>query len=150
MNATSQRGRWVRPALTLDALHARAIPEPNSGCLLWLGAVNQFGYGRTLFQGSRTVAHRASYILACGPVPDGLELDHLCRVRSCINPLHLEPVTKLENGRRGVAGEKSGAQQRSKTHCPQGHPYAGANLFIRARGHRECRVCMAARQKKEA
>jgi hypothetical protein len=141
------RGKWGRSPTSLATLEARAIPEPNSGCLLWLGAINQFGYGRAGLNGRRMVAHRAAFILACGPVPDELELDHLCRVRSCINPAHLEPVTKLVNVRRGIAGTAHTKRQRAKTHCPAGHPYSGDNLFTRARGHRECRICMRDRQK---
>jgi hypothetical protein len=139
------RGRWARPEKTFAALEAMAIPEPNSGCLLWMGMVNQYGYGRVKIGGQRTVAHRAAYELACGPVPDGLELDHLCRVRCCINPAHLEPVTHRENGRRGVAGQHHADRQAAKTHCPEGHPYSGANLFLRRNGYRECRACMRAR-----
>ena len=146
------RGEWARPPVTSASLEARAIPEPNSGCLLWLGTVNQFGYGRTNLHGRRIVAHRAAYILACGPVPDDLELDHLCRVRCCINPKHLEPVTKTVNVRRGVAGAVNRARQIGKTHCPHGHPYSGANLFVRNDGQRECRTCMRQRNanRKEA
>lgn len=144
------RGKWKRPAATLDGLLQNTIPEPNSGCLLWLGAVNQFGYGRASVNGRRTVAHRAVYEMTCGPVAADLELDHLCRVRCCVNPTHLEPVTKRVNGLRGLAGVKSGAMQRAKTHCPQGHPYSGDNLFLRARGHRECRACMAERNRRIA
>lgn len=141
----TMRGRWKRPDVTLEALMAQTMPEPNSGCLFWMGALNQFGYGRVGVNGRRTVAHRAIYEMACGPVDPSLELDHLCRVRCCVNPAHLEPVTKRVNGLRGVAGVKSGAMQRAKTHCPHGHPYSGDNLFLRASGHRECRTCMRAR-----
>jgi hypothetical protein len=140
------RGRWRRPQQTLDRMFANSAPIPHCGCWVWMGATNQFGYGRALLDGQRMVAHRAAYILAHGNVPGDLELDHLCRVRSCINPDHLEPVEKLENIRRGIAGEWFAAQQRAKTHCPQGHPYAGDNLFIRkGRPHRECRACMKER-----
>jgi hypothetical protein len=146
----TNRGKWVRPEPTLDGLLSKTIPEPNSGCLLWLGPVNQFGYGRASIKGRKQVAHRAVYEMACGPVPDGLELDHLCRVRCCVNVAHLEPVTKQVNGLRGMAGVKSGAMQRAKTHCPEGHPYSGANLFLRSSGRRECRTCMRARNRRTA
>lgn len=146
----NNRGKWARQSATLDGLLERTMPEPNSGCLFWMGTVNQFGYGRVTVAGRRTVAHRAVYEMACGPVSPGLELDHLCRVRSCVNPAHLEPVTKRVNGLRGLAGVKSGAMQRAKTHCPEGHPYSGANLFLRSSGHRECRICMRARNRSAA
>lgn len=144
----TRRGKWARPAQTFQAMEDNSIPEPNSGCLLWLGAMNQFGYGRARLNGKRMVAHRVAYILSREPVPDDLELDHLCRVRCCINPAHLEPVTKRVNGLRGHAGVKSGAQQRAKSHCPHGHPYAGDNLFVTNEGHRECRTCMRARDRR--
>lgn len=146
----TMRGKWERHAPTLDDLLAKAIPEPNSGCMLWLGAINQFGYGRVGIKGRRTVAHRAVYEMACGPVPDGLDLDHLCRVRCCVNPAHLEPVTRQVNAARGICGKVTAARQRSKTHCPHGHAYGGENLFITNEGHRECRTCMRARSQRTA
>lgn len=80
--------------------------EPNSGCWLWAGADNASGYGKlAIGHSARVYAHRASYELAKGPIPDGMHLDHLCRVTCCINPDHLEPVTNRENARRGQAGD---------------------------------------------
>lgn len=73
-----------------------------------------------------------------GPIPDGLVIDHLCRNPQCVNPMHLEPVTPEENTRRGIGGWNT----RAKTHCPQGHPYSGANLYINpTSGARVCRTC---------
>lgn len=86
--------------------------------------------------GERKVVHRIAYELLVGPIPDGLQLDHLCRVRNCVNPDHLEPVTGQENMRRGYFG--------TKTHCPNGHAYDEANTYIfsNTRGrHRQCRTC---------
>jgi hypothetical protein len=71
--------------------------DPNTGCWLWSGALNEFGYGITGSKRWGYLAHRASYARFVGPIPEGLELDHLCRVRRCINPDHLEPVTHREN-----------------------------------------------------
>jgi hypothetical protein len=93
-------------------------------------------------------AHRVAYEALIGPIPDGLQLDHLCRNRACVNPLHTEPVTQIENIRRGEAGVPSGSQQRAKTHCPQGHPYSQGNTYIRKNGHRMCRTCNAAAQRR--
>jgi hypothetical protein len=104
-----------------------------SGCWVWVGAVNNKGYGLTWFRRKITTAHRAYFIIAYGAVPTGLTLDHLCRNTRCVNPVHLEPVTHQENMRRGFFG--------SKTHCPQGHPYAGENLVIPKSGGRRCRTC---------
>lgn len=80
-----------------------------------------------------TYVHRAAYEVLVGPVPEGLELDHLCRVRHCYNPSHLEPVTRLENMRRTM---KNGPD-----HCPQGHEYTPENSYVHARGDRQCRAC---------
>src|SRR5690349_14827083 len=107
----------------------KIAPEPNSGCWLWVGAVNDRGYGQISNEApsrKKIYAHRFSYELHKGPIQSGLDLDHLCRVRCCVNPDHLEPVTRLENVRRG----DDGAKNRGKTHCPQGHPYSGHNLII--------------------
>ncbi|HEY8766071.1 MAG TPA: HNH endonuclease signature motif containing protein [Dehalococcoidia bacterium] len=75
------------------------------GCWPWTGVIHPLGYGHVNIPGTRNpqMAHRASYEFFVGPIPDGLELDHLCRNRGCVNPSHLEPVTHLENVRRGAA-----------------------------------------------
>src|SRR6516164_7314046 len=77
------------------------IPEPNSGCWLWFGVQTKDGYGRWGGGANRKLAHRISYERAKGPVPIGMQIDHLCRVRCCVNPDHLEVVTPLENNARG-------------------------------------------------
>lgn len=70
-------------------------------CWTWTGYTEaKSGYGRLSFGGARSYAHRVAYELAVGPIPEGLDLDHLCRVRNCVNPTHLEPVTRGENVRR--------------------------------------------------
>lgn len=112
------------------------IPEPNTGCWLWTGGLND-GYGRFRAGGKPVQAHVYSYERFVGPVPVGLVLDHKCRVRCCVNPAHLEPVTNEENIRRGDAG----VWLLAKTHCPSGHPYAGDNLYFHRRGDRLCRTC---------
>lgn len=99
-------------------------------CWEWTGAKSG-GYGSLKVDGRMAKAHRLVYELLVGPIPEGLELDHLCRKAS-----HLEPVTHAENVRRGRVGENS----KVKTHCPQGHPYAGDNL-VRTNGRRVCRTC---------
>lgn len=91
------------------------------------------------------MAHRVAYELVVGPIPDGLQLDHLCKVRKCVNPAHLEAVTCGENIRRGDTGKAAAEVQSSKTHCPQGHPYSGDNLAHyrgrHGRRYRACRIC---------
>lgn len=112
-------------------------------CWLWKGAVNNKGYGQ--FRLEKTVlAHRVAYELVKGPIPYGMELDHLadlCASTLCVNPDHLEPVTHVENCRRG----KAGSHNKVKTHCPVGHLYEGRNLMIVGEGRRQCRACTYAR-----
>ena len=88
-------------------------------------------------------AHRVFYEALVGPIPNALELEHLCRVRHCVNPSHLEAVTHRESTHRGLVGTTN----RAKTHCPQGHPYHGDNLVIvksSSRVNRQCRECSRA------
>jgi len=119
---------------------AKYVVQPN-GCWEWVAARNNGGYGK--FTISRTgwmLAHRWSYLHYVGPVPDGLQLDHLCRNRACVRPDHLEAVTAQVNLLRGKTVAASNA---AKTHCPRGHELAGANLYRRSDGRRECRACIA-------
>jgi len=112
-------------------------------CWIYPGYCNtKTGYGNAQFDGQRMEAHTATYRLLIGPVPEGLELDHLCRVRACCNPLHLEPVTHRVNLLRG---ESPAAHQAKQTHCLHGHPLSGDNLVSYQRGKRLCRICMARR-----
>jgi hypothetical protein len=103
-------------------------------CQLWPGRVDAAGYGRG--KGSHT-AHRLAYIAAYGPVPKGLEIDHLCRNRRCVNVDHLEAVTHAENMRRARRAHLRDA-------CVNGHQYTLKTTYIRANGTRECRTCNAA------
>lgn len=121
----------------------KVSPEPNSGCWLWLGANSGTGgYGKFWFEGKDRYSHRHAYEALIGPVPEHLDLDHLCRVTSCCNPLHLEAVPHVENIRRGNTGKISGARQKAKTHCPNGHPYDEANTYHNPKtNQRHCRAC---------
>lgn len=98
-------------------LERHFIPEPNSGCWLWVGSVTGPGYGQISNpdrRGKPLLAHRVSYELHVGPIPEGFDLDHLCRVRCCINPRHLDPVTRRENLRRGIGRYHRNPQPREK------------------------------------
>ncbi len=101
-------------------------------CWLWTGATRWGGYG-VFHNGVLVPAHRLSYELARGPIPNGLVLDHLCRVTSCVNPAHLEPVTHRENILRGVRKDK----------CHRGHPYSFENKHVSKSGRWRCRKCEA-------
>lgn len=109
-------------------------------CWLWTGATNGKGYGSVGILGSGTsaLAHRHVYELLVAEIPDGLALDHLCMVKSCVNPEHLEPVTREENASRYA---------RTITHCAKGHELAGDNLVTLTRKsgtvRRVCRACRA-------
>lgn len=130
----------------LDRICARLV-QGDGGCWLWTAGLTSriegCGYGALHQDGRYRVAHRVLYEELIGKVPPGLELDHLCRVRRCCNPNHLEPVTRQENGRRGIAGKVAAAKNKAKTHCLKGHPYSGDNLVIREKGWRGCRICRA-------
>jgi hypothetical protein len=125
------------------AVEERLEPEPNSGCWLWVGADNGWGYGSFNRDRRRYAVHRLMYEAARGPIPPGLEIDHLCRVRSCANPAHMEPVTRRENQLRGRGFVASEARQ---THCLHGHAFTDDNTYLRRdRLGRQCRACAARR-----
>lgn len=132
--------------MSLEERFEAKIERLPSGCWQWRGATSERGYGH-LFDGVRRArpAHVIAYELAHGPVPDGKELDHLCRNPSCVNPAHLEAVTHRENMRRGLGWAGVNAR---KTHCAQGHAYDEANTYVCHRPDgaitRTCRLCNSA------
>ncbi len=107
------------------------------GCWYWTGAVTSKGYGSVAAGGKVVSTHRRAYELLVGPIPDGLQIDHLCENKRCCNPAHLEAVTGLVNMSRTA--------QARKTHCINGHPLSGTNLLIKPRANgkviRNCRTC---------
>ena len=116
------------------------VRKDDSGCWLWTRACYANGYGRFVAAGERWAAHRYAYALVKGPIPEGLTLDHLCRVRHCVNPTHLEPVTIGENVLRGIGPT---AQHARQTHCVHGHEFTPENLLVTKR-RRICRTCRRA------
>lgn len=126
--------------LALDnGLALKIAPCPVTGCWLW-SSWQAGGYGRIKVRGKSYQAHRYIYELLIGPIPNGLQLDHLCRQTFCVNPEHMEPVTQRENCRRGIG---PAAQCARRTHCPEGHPLEGENLVpsLLAKGTRLCLIC---------
>lgn len=127
---------------TLRERIERAVQiDPESGCWEWQRAHDGEGYGFIKVSGRQLRAHRVSYELHVGAIPDGLPLDHLCRNTSCVNPEHLEPVTHAENMRR--APTTLAAINAAKTHCPKGHSYDEYGYVWQ--GRRYCRECRRVR-----
>lgn len=124
-----------------ERLRSRYQVDDVTSCWNWTGAISAGKYGSLYSNGRMQKAHRLSYELSCGSIPDGLDLDHLCRNTRCINPAHLEPVTRSENLRRSPIMDRHS----HKTRCPNGHPYEGENLHVRTNGHRVCVTCRRAK-----
>lgn len=133
-------GRPFNRDLDTDAVQG---PLPTA-CWMWRWAKCPKGYAQYHANG-HIRAHRAVYEMFKGTIPSGLQLDHLCRNRACVNPDHLEPVTARENILRG---ESIQAKNARKTHCASGHEYAGENLYLMPRGGRWCRACNRERRKR--
>ncbi len=116
-------------------IESRIERVPFSGCWIWMGGISPDGYSNGMY--------RKSYLHFRGEIPKGLHLDHLCRVRCCVNPWHLEAVTCHENILRGVGATAINAR---KTHCKYGHEFTPENTEIVARG-RHCRQCKNERRR---
>lgn len=111
------------------------VIDPASGCWLWSGYLNKQGYGRCQRDGRLVMAHRYVYEKYRGPIEAGKQLDHLCRVTSCVNPDHLEQVTNSENVQRGWDARGL------RMFCKRGHEVTGDNRHIRRNGRIECKQC---------
>lgn len=136
MTRTGRRtgeGRWPRRPWYIEEDRGYVTP-----CWMWQRHVRPTGYGQWTRQRITRQAHRAVYEEMVGPIPDGLTLDHLCRVRACVNPAHLEPVTVQENTLRG---DGFAARNAAKTHCVRGHAFTPENTYLRPTG-RACRECV--------
>lgn len=114
-------------------------------CVVWTGGADKRGYGRFVVDGGNMLSHRYAYQQKYGSIPDGLELDHICRNPPCVNAGHLEAVTHQVNVQRGMAGKHLPQLSRDRasriTHCPKGHEYNESNASQRSNGARQCLVC---------
>ena len=116
----------------------------DNGCWLWAGAKSR-GYGQAIYSGRVQYVHRIVYEALKKPVDRGFELDHLCRNRACVNPLHLEPVSHQTNVVRGEAPMAVKLRHSRRTHCKRGHEFTAENTYQRPTG-RECRECWKQRK----
>lgn len=120
-------------------------PVAASACLLWAKPYGN-GYGYLCLRGQRVLAHRVSFQLANGPIPDGKVIDHLCGNTRCVHPDHLDAVDQRENVHRGYARSVSVARRNDKTHCKHGHEFTPENTYTRPDGKRSCRQCQRDRE----
>lgn len=126
---------------SLDRLMDKFTMQP-SGCWIWQGSQNGVGYGELRFGKVKKYAHRLMYELFNGPIPGGQQIDHLCRNRSCVNPMHLEAVSASVNVRRAMPYRID----THKTHCSNGHEYTIENSYQRKDGKgRNCNECVRTR-----
>lgn len=113
-------------------------------CWSWKACKNRDGYGTVRFLGVSRLAHRIAFLLVRGEIPKGMQIDHVCRNRWCVNPLHMDIVTSSENTKRA----RPWHPELAKTHCPKRHPYDDKNTKRDRRGHRFCRACHAEDQRR--
>lgn len=123
----------------------KIYPDPNCGCWLWGGSLaggrkTTLGYGEVWWGAGKVKVHRLLYETFVGPIPEGMQLDHLCRVQPCCNPAHLEPVTPTENVRRGIAGQNRKHEVAQMAECRNGHAWIPENIG-QGKRQRFCRIC---------
>lgn len=136
-------GVYQRDWTDLSRFEEKFIPVPEAGCWIWTAATNSMGYGRMVFNGPARLAHRISYQLYRGPIPDGMCVCHKCDTPLCVNPDHLFLGTFSDNARDMVRKFRSYvAYEAIKPNCKRGHPLSGGNLKITSAGRRQCLACV--------
>ena len=135
---------WIASRSRADLIVARDVArferhvEKVAGCWLWRGTLTRDGYGRMNLNQRIYLAHRVAYTVAYGRIPDGRELDHLCRTHACVRPEHLEAVTRAQHNPRGMSPS---ALNGRKTQCRNGHALSVENTYVPPTGGRTCRIC---------
>ena len=137
-----QSGKFARMGDPIARFWSKVEKRGPEECWGWHGVVKHTGYGEIMIDSVLWQAHRYAYTLTLGAIPEGKVIDHLCRNRGCVNPAHMEPVTRGENTWRG-------SPHRIKTHCKQGHPFDAENTIQTAK-QRICRACQRAAGKRKA
>ena len=139
-----RRGDGKKKPTLAERIDRLSIPEPMSGCFLWIGNVDSRGYGRINIRSRYVGAHRLAWSVVNGPIPPGMQIRHSCDNPPCVNPAHLLLGTNHDNvldmARRG----RHHCQK--KTHCPAGHPYDETNTYTARSGSRMCKACGRARR----
>ena len=118
--------------------------KKDTGCWEWTGWIENNGYGRVSINSKNALVHKVVYEALVGEIPEGLTLDHLCKVRHCVNPDHLEVVTLQENVLRGSSPVAINAK---KTKCDTGHDLSTSNVYMTPNGRRQCRECQNRRSR---
>lgn len=133
-----------RPQNTVERMLVVNVDQ-STECWLWTGSISSNGYAKAAMKRAMVLPHRVFYEHFKGVIPQGIQIDHLCKVRHCVNPIHLEAVTAAENNRRSTSPS---ALNGRKANCHRGHALTGPNLYTTPDGRRQCKACQPIRQER--